>query len=348
MPEIFDVLNDDSFSLNSMTESFLNRDHVPGRAGALAFAGVGRGLMTTTAQIEVRDDTLTLIQSQPRGAPAAREGRRKRRLLPLSVPHFPLDDTIKAEEVRNVRQMGMADAVLTVQALMNQQLDIMSQAHDLTLENLRLGALLGIIYDADGTVLTNTFTAFGVTAETAVSFELDVSTTDVRGLCQDIRRTMVRNAKTQAATAGRIHAFCGDDFFDALISHPNVEQAFAGYAEAAQRLGGDYTWSQFPFGGITFENYRGTDNLDGDNNTVDGGGVGLDPSECRFFFTGVPGMYAEYYAPGDFLDSIGSVGLPRYARTAVDPMGRFVDVHTEMNPLPICLRPKTLMRATLT
>jgi hypothetical protein len=152
---------------------------------------------------------------------------------------------------------------------------------------------------------------------------------------------MKRNAKTNIPNTAVVYALCGDAFFDALINHPNVKGAYDGYAAAERRLGGNYAHGVFEFAGVLFENYQGTD----DNSTV-----AIDTNEARFFWVGVPGIFAEYYAPSTFMSSLGGVGLPRYAKQVVDPSGleRFVMLHTQQNPLPVCLRPSTLVRGTRT
>jgi hypothetical protein len=148
---------------------------------------------------------------------------------------------------------------------------------------------------------------------------------------------MVRAAKTPIPPGPNIWALCGDNFFDKLVSHPQLKKAYAGTDAAAQKLGDNYAFGIFEFGDIFFQNYQGTD----DETTV-----AIDTDECRLFFTGdVPNIYEEVYAPGDFLETVNQVGLPRYAKLALDKeFGRWVKLHTQQNPLPICLRPQTLMR----
>ncbi len=346
MPNIADVVADEAFGVTALTESFMSVDHVPGRAGQLVFSGAGEGIDVDTATFETMDESISLIPTAVRGAPGAQEGRDKRKLRSLPVPHIPLDDRINAAEVRNVRRMGQQEAVETIQAKLNQQLSKMSRRHDMTIENLRMGALLGKVYDADGDELYDLFSTFGVSAESAVNFALDTAGTNLRGKCQEVTRAMRTNAKTVIPSTAMIHAFCGDTFFDKMLAHPKFEKAYEGYERAARMLGSNFAYSAIEFGGIIWENYRGTD---GGGTTAAGTGVGVAATEARFFWTGVPGMYAEYYAPGDFVDTVGAIGLPRYASVALDPLhGRFIDVHTEQNPLPVCLRPKTLMSATAT
>ena len=338
MPEILDVFRDDAFSVRSLTATINQVDHIPSRAGELVFEGLAEGAMSENVAIERDDESIALIQSTPRGAPAERTDRDGRDLIPLTVPHFKTEATIRADQVSAVRQMGMAQAVQTVQSVVNQRFRKMQRRHDLTLEHVRLGALRGIILDADGSTLINLYTALGLQAPAAINFGLDDNGTDVRLKCMEARRTMTQNAKLAIPSSAAVWALCGAGFFDKLISHPTTKAAYDGWQAAERRLGGGYAYDVFYHGNIFFEDYRGTD----DNTTV-----AITDDECRLFWTGVPGMYEEWYAPATYLDEVNTIGLPRYARQAPD--NRFneaVELQVQMNPLPLCLRPRTLLRGT--
>ena len=55
------------------------------------------------------------------------------------------------------------------------------------------------------------------------------------------------------------------------------------------------------------------------------------------------------YAPADYIETVNTIGLPRYAKQATDQeFGRWVKLHTQSNPLPICTRPKTLIKGKRT
>jgi Phage major capsid protein E len=339
-----DIFNDDAFTLVSLTAAINNIDHVPGRAGDLVFAGVGEGVASISVAIESKDEALTLIQTSLRGAPAPKETRDKGKLRHLGIPQIKLEETIGAHSIQGVRQFGSTDQLLGVQTVVNQQMAKMTNRHDLTLEYHRLGALQGQILDADGALLLDLFEAFGVDPhpEADFSFLLDDATEQpaVRTKAAEVRRLMTRSAKTVIPTGARIWAFCGDEFFDALLEHPSIKEVYKGYEVAERRLGSTYVGGIFEFGDIFWENYTGTD----DNSTV-----AIAPDECQFFWVGVPGLYAEYFAPADFLDTVNTVGLPRYARMAPDTrFNQYVELHTQQNPLPLCLRPKTLLRGSLT
>lgn len=336
---MLDIFNNDAFSLINLTAAINKIDHVPDRAGQLAFVGVGEGVTTNVVAIEQKAEALSLVSSSVRSAPVAKDNAGKASLESIVVPFFPLESEIRADEVQGKRAFGSESNAEAVASVVNTRLSRMASRLDLTLENLRLGALKGQIVDADGsTVLVNLFTKFGVTEETAVNFALTTAATDVRGKCAQVIRTMKKNAKIALPGSAKVHALVGDNFFDALISHANVKGVYDGFGAAERRLGESYVHGIFEFGGIFFENYRGTD---------DGSTVGIGTDGARFFFTGAPGLYAEYYAPGDFMETVNTIGLPRYAKMGGDPSGmnRFVTLHTQQSPLPLCLRPKTLMSA---
>src|SRR5690606_36590585 len=99
-------------------------------------------------------------------------------------------------------------------------------------------------------------------------------------------------------------------------------------------------WEQFTYGGITWVNYRGTD----DNSTV---AVGTD--KAKFFPVGAPGVFQVYYSPGESFDFVNTPGLPIYAMQIPD-RDRNAWVRTEVYsyPLFVCTRPKMLQSAKRT
>jgi hypothetical protein len=355
MENFVDIFNDDAFSLTSLTATINEIEHVPGRAGEVAFAGVGEGVPTTSVAIESQSESLSLIQTSARGGPAPKGARDGRNIRNLTIPHIKLEDGIQAASVQGVRQFGSMNTFLGVQSVVNTAMTKLTRRHDLTIEYHRLGALKGMILDADGSQLTDLFATFGVTndnteagggatdaARKIFNFDLDGVETeeqDLRVRCQQVSRFIIRNAKMIVPSTARVWAFCGDEFFDKLISLEDVKKTFNNTAEQRVRLGANYAFGVFEYGDIVWENYRGTD----DNSTV-----GIATDEASLFLTGVPGLYAEYFAPATFFEAVNTIGLPRYAKVAPD--NRFnesVELHTQQNPLPLCLRPKTLIKGVV-
>jgi hypothetical protein len=68
-----------------------------------------------------------------------------------------------------------------------------------------------------------------------------------------------------------------------------------------------------------------------------------------FATAGVPGLFRQYNAPADFVEAANTIGLPRYAKQAVDQqVARWVMLHVQSNPLPICTRPRVLIKGKRT
>jgi Phage major capsid protein E len=83
-----------------------------------------------------------------------------------------------------------------------------------------------------------------------------------------------------------IHAICGADFFDGLITHSEVAKAYDRYLDGAFLRQGQERGS-FEYAGILFEEYRGK------VGTVDF----TDASKVYFFPVGVPGLFRSTTRP---------------------------------------------------
>lgn len=329
---LLDVFNNDAFSVKSLTDAIVKAPFKPSRVGALGLFG-DRGITTTSLVVEEKDGILALLSTAPRGSTGTVGRAAKRRVRSLAIPHIPHDDAVLAEEVQNVRAFGSENAVQAVGEIVAQKLVQMRLNHEVTLEHLRIGALQGIILDADGlTVIYNLFTEFGVT-EVEIDFALDDSDTDVRLKC--ISTTRAVEDALGAMMFGGLHALCGADFFEAFISHTYVKDAYHRFQDSAN-LRNDPR-KGFLFGGIMFEEYRGQ--------------VGdiqfLDSETARFFPLGTSQLFTTYYAPADFMETVNTVGLPIYAKQERMKFDKGVELHTQSNPLPLCLRPKCLIKGVI-
>ena len=346
MDTILDIFGDDAFSLESLTDAVSKIDHVPGQCGALTFAGNGVGVPTTKVVIEFRNRALTIIPTSPRGGPAPQERRDKASAVEVKIPKVKLEETIGAAAIQNVRAFGSGDLIGDATVVVNDQLAKMVARLDLTLQHMRRGASKGKVLDADDSVLLDLFDLFGVSEPTPVTFTPTGGT--LRASVTDVKRTIERNAKTLLPPGAQVRALCSSSFFDQFTGHDDVKAAFGNWQAAQQNLAADVR-AGFNFGDVIFEEYRGTDGVDGEESS-DGeltGQVGVAGGTCRFFLSGVPNLYTEKFGPADFLDSINRPGLPRYARIVIDPeMNRWVKVHLQSNPMPICLRPETLIEGT--
>jgi Phage major capsid protein E len=345
---VFDIFNDDAFSLVSLTDSINKLPFIPGRLGQLGlFAEVP--INTTVAMIEERDGILYLVENKPRGSAAQQNKAEKRKARAIPLTHLPVGDHIEADEIQGVREFGTTDQLKTMVTVINGRLVTMSNSLDATLEHHRIGAVKGVIYDSDGsTVIANLFTEFGVSQESEVDFDLDnaAPTSGVlRKACAGVVRKIGDNLGASPFVG--VHAFCGDAFFDDLLAHKEVVDSYKG-TPMAQILREGYVYPNsdgakiygaFEFGGIVWENYRGK--------------VGnisfIDTDKCHLFPVGATGLFKTFFGPANYMETVNTLGLPKYAKIAPDMrFQKFVDIEAQSNPLSICTRPKVLMKGKRT
>jgi len=133
----------------------------------------------------------------------------------------------------------------------------------------------------------------------------------------------------------KIRAFCGDDFFDGLIGHTSVKDAFARWQDGSY-LRAQQNEKGFEFAGVWWENYTG--------------GIGdvtfIPTTDCRFVAEGVPGLFSEIYAPANFVESVNTPGKPIYAKQERMKYDMGIELHCQSNPLIICNRPASLIKGT--
>ena len=213
----------------------------------------------------------------------------------------------------------------------------MRNKHAITLENLRMGALKGVILDADGSVIYNLFDEFGITP-TAINFDLANASANVKRSCANVLRHFEDNLKGEFMTA--VHCLCSPEFFDALTEHVKVKDAFAYSMQRAVLI--DDMRAGFTFGGLTFEEYRGQ--------ATDMNGVTrrfIAAGEAHAFPLGTVDTFSTYYAPADFNETANTMGQALYAKQEPRKFERGTDLHTQSNPLPMCHRPGVLVKLTM-
>lgn len=337
---ILDVFKEDAFSVLSLTDAINKAPFVPGRAGELVDWNDG-GVATTSIMLEEIDGALTLINPTPRGGPGQSSAKQKRTARILAVPHYQHDDAVYAEEVQNVRAFGQENQVQTVFDMVNARLlQHVQWRLDPTLEYQRLGALKGIILNGDGSTLYNLYDQFEVSAEGETDFDLDNGTPAsgaLRKKCAGVVRKVQDNLGGLPILG--VHAFCGNAFFDDLLGHVEVVNSYKN-TPMAEVLRSGYVYPNnvkvygaFEFGGIVWENYRGSV----------AGTAFVHTDKCHIFPMGAAGLYRTVYAPADYIDTVNTLGLPRYAKQWKMENDKGVNLEVQSNAISYCTRPLALM-----
>ncbi len=339
MPTL-DAFAQDAFSVLSLTAAINKVDFQPTRIATLGLFGE-QGITTTDVMIEEKTGQLSLIPVSPRGGVPDSIGSDSRVGRKLTVPRIARRSQIMADAIQNVRAFGSETEMQVLQTMVNQRLATLRNMIDVTTEYHRIGALKGIIYDADGsTVIYNLFTEFGVVQQTK-DMDLDDADEDIRGNCTAIRR-QIQDALLSLPFSN-LRAFCSSSFFDAFVGHASVADTFK-YQEGAvlrQDLGIN---GGVRFGGITWEEYRGSvKGSDGNyKDFVEDGYAYVFPEGVR---TEKGSLFQTNFAPADYMETVNTVGLPYYAKQAPDlQWNRFVDLEAQSNALNLCLIPRAVIK----
>ena len=325
-----------AFSMAALTAAI---NILPNRYGRMEALNIfpARPVRLRQIIVEEQNGVLNLLPALPPGSPGTVGRRGKRTMRSFVIPHIPHDDVVLPEEVQGVRAFGTESEAETVAGVMAGHLETMRNKHAITLEHLRMGALKGVILDADGSTIYDLYDEFDIAAKT-VNFELTTATTNVKGKCNEVLGHVEENLKGEFMTG--IHCLCSPEFFEKLTGHAKVEKAFENWQQGIVLI--NDMRSGFTYGGITFEEYRGQ--------ATDANGTSrrfIAAGEAHCFPLGTVDTFGTYFAPADFNETANTLGQPLYAKQEPRKFDRGTDLHTQSNPLPMCHRPGVLVKLTM-
>lgn len=335
MPNL-DILANDVFRPVSMTRAARRLPYVPQLLGSLNLFTVDR-IRTDRVGIRQLNGKLTLIPTTERGGDPVIGQSEAGEEVYFKTPRLAKRQRKQAHEIQNIRSFDNPDELAQVQDYITGIQVSQRRDMELTHEFHRLGAIQGRLLDADGTtVLANFFTRFGISEPAEINFGLSNADTDVRGKCTAVVRAMTAAGAGTILPNTRIYALAGDNFFDALTSHPKVVDTYR-YQEGA-RLREGLAYASLDFGGITWINYRGTD-------TASPVSIGAD--KARFFPVGAPDVFGVAFSPFEAAEFVNTQGEDIYSIVVWDQERRFwFQPEIYSYPLHYCRLPQVLQRAT--
>ena len=339
------IFDSDAFSAVSLTKAVDYMSFVPSMLGSMPDLFESTPVRTEAVWIERRGYGPALIQTTPRGAPPAQVGGDNRDARAYKTVRLGKASRVTVNELQNIRRFGSEIDLKDMMPEVARRQFKLNADFDLTEENLRLGCVQGVVYDADATtVLVNWQTEFAnapsgartLTQPATVLFNFSAGTIgSVRLNCNTISRTVMRNLGGLGKPTTRVVALCGDSFYDQLTTHPEVRATFLNWTAAADlRSSVGEVWQPFTYAGIEFINYRSTD---------DGSTVGITSANCAIFPRGA-GIFQWATAPAEKFEFLNTPGQARYSWVVRDPLrDAWADIEMYSYPLPVCVLPQALM-----
>jgi len=334
MPGVLDIWNDNFWGLSEMTDAINILPYVPRMCEEQGIFAK-EGISTTSVSLEYLNGTVYLVSNKPRGAPGDLVENDRRVGRAVNCLHLPVSGAVYADDVQNLRAFGQTTIAQTVQQRVNDKLAAMKRNILATLEWLRVGAIKGVLLDADGsTEIFNIYTEFGI-AEPEKDFDFSSDAKDVRVQCMELIRTI--EGEIGGFPMTMVGVLCSDAWFDHLIQHTTVKEAYKNWT-AAQQLTQSFAYKTFDFGGCRFINYRGSVS----------GNAYIPTNTARAFPMGTDGLFKEYYAPANYEETVNTIGLPFYAKSEMMKFGKGRELEVQSNPLMLCHRPQSCIKLTMT
>lgn len=290
---------------------------------------------------------ITLLPQVHRGSRTKTYGKdRKVESFSLPLAYFKHGDAITADDIQGFRMPGQTDMTETLANVRLEKLTDMRLAADQTDEYLQIQALKGIFKTPEGAVVANMYTEFGVTQKT-IDFDLGNANSPIDQKISELKRHINSNVKNGMA-AGVPKVIVDYDFYDKLIKHPAVVNAYIQYVNSgAQQMRDDLasyeSWGvteAFTHRGVTFIAYNPVFTLPEDAGTEAAFGAG----EGIAYASNVRDLFRGYYGPANKLSLANQVGTKMYTFEYTDPKDECHELELEMAPLYFCTRPASLVK----
>ena len=333
---ILDIFNNDAFSNVSMLKTVDSMEFKPSLLGSMGVF-TPNPIRTEAVAIESRNNVLNLVKTSQRGSPLEQRSNDNRTIRDFRTTRIAKGDRILASELSFLRDHGETEQVVQLQQEIARRMNgpggLMDDI-DYTMENMRLGAIQGKVLDSDATVIYDWFSEFNITQAAEIAFNLaGAAEGDLRTKCTQVARAMKRASGGTWTPSTRVHALCGDTFWDELVHLKELREIYRNRSDSQYVQGGG-AYESISYGGILWENYQGSD---------DGTTVGIHTDKVKFFPVNAPGAFLEVFAPGEQFTQLGQLGQIAYPIIVRDrDRDSYVDIETYSYPLHVCTRPGML------
>lgn len=325
------------FELVDYTEELLL---VPNKWGLINELGLfgEEGVAQHSVTVESSEGTLGLVTDKVRGERNNVGKSDTRALRSFPIPHFPMDDAVKPEDVQGKRAYGSADQAETEAAVIARKLERIRMNHSVTLEAARAFAITnGAIYAPNGTVSGNFYTDFGITRK-SIDFVLGTSTTDLNAKSEE-GIAHIQDTIQSGEVVSNIIVLCSPAFFGKLINHATVKEAYKYYTSTQEPLRnrlGSGVYRRFVHGGVEYIEYRGSYN-----------GTALIPAgEAYMLPQGTSDMFRTYFSPANKFQFVNTIGEQAYVFTYRAPTDSEILIQSESNFLNLIRRPQAVVQLT--
>ena len=344
---IDDILNE-RFSALKLTLAINKRQNEYGLLNSLGIFSE-KGIADRQVKIETKESTISIIATSPIGTPAPADDdpdRREVRILP-TFRHAKLH-TLLAEEVQGVRAFGSDDSVEVYDVKYLEKIDKIQREHRQTKEYLRWSALKGDVLDPDGSrVLYNSYAAMG---EAQKTIEWDIADGESVDAIADGNDELLDYLETEALgeTVTGVVKFCSPGYMTAMNKNKDFREAYRYFASQQSEVNPNRQLLRKPFHfkGVDYVRHMGQCSF----KKKDGSVVTykfIPDNEAICVPTGTTETFQTFFGPGEFADTVNTIGKEIYIRPEKMKLNMGVELHSFSYQLNLVAKPRLVVRARI-
>jgi hypothetical protein len=328
------------FELMDFTEELLV---VPNQYGKIQQMGLFdvEGVSQHTVTFEEINQSIGILGDRPRGERNNVSQDYTRKIRSYPIPHFPLDDSIKPEDIQGRSAYGGAATgeAERLEAVRARKLERIRRTHAQTLELARVKTITtGDIFAPNGTVAGNFYTDFGVTRK-SVDFVLGTSATEVLLKNEEVIAHIQDNLNT-GDTVREVVVLCSPSFFDKYITQAGVKEAYKYYMSSQEPLRNRLSTGlgrEFVHGGMRLMEYRGF---------APDGTPFIPAGKAYALPLGTTDVFKTYFSPANRFDLVNTIGQEAYVFERRNESNTEIVLESETNMINVIRRPQVVVECT--
>lgn len=330
---------DNAYTLTDYTKEINiipNKWDLVGKLGLFSSESIGSNSFT----FDKTYGTVQLAQDTPWAERSRFSGNSKSEMYTFLVPHFTIDDTLTVGDVWNRRKIGSADQRETRENVLMKKMEQINGSWDITMEYAMCQAVQGKKYAPNNATINTSvdwYAEFGKTQQVK-KFDFETGKVEIKKAIQNVIAHIQDNWKA-GGVLEQVIFICTPNFFNGLIQHPEVEQAYQYYSSVQEPLRNGLRtgmYRTFEFQDVVFIEYRGKTPA----------GEAMFPETTYGQAWAVPlgsNAFNVVYAPAYRFDELGSTGANRYMWTYEDRASSQIEIMTESNFLTMNTRPELVV-----
>lgn len=295
---------------------------------------------TTLVSIGRDTENDSLIPARERGGERNWLSMNKEKLAAVSIPFFPLDHNITAQDIQSFRTYmisGLDDNLRTEQEVVQRYLRKILRDQARTKEQIYAAAVQGYAYTGAGGSVNAAYNWYDVWGQTqqAITIDFTSATVDPTAVIEAEGRAYIEDSKGDGSNSTQLFALCGREFFAKLTRNAFVRSAYQFYQGTPNllrdRISGNNDVQTFEFDGVMY--------------MKDPYGF-VASNEAYLFPNGIPNMFQAHYAPADHYQLANTVAQESYVFSYDVQAKRTFSLESEFSLLGVNTRPELVVKMT--